>query len=109
MTDRADAALLGPVFDALDVADRIIERSLGLDVPRDWNVAFRAAVKARAKFENTLRASSSQNAALRAEVESEREARWKSEAALRMKDEAVNTLMVRLREKHGDNCEDLIP
>ncbi len=47
-------------------------------------------------------------AAKDAEIASEREARNKLEAAYRMKDEAVNTLMKRL-QKLGDYCEDLIP
>jgi len=46
--------------------------------------------------------------ALTREIESEREARFKTDAALRMKDDAVGTLIARL-QRLGDNCEDLIP
>ena len=34
--------------EALDTADRIIEREFGLDVPKEWNAAYRAVAKSRA-------------------------------------------------------------
>lgn len=36
-------------FTALDVADRIIERAFGTEVPNDWNDAYRAVAKARSR------------------------------------------------------------
>lgn len=35
-------------FAALDVADRIIEREMGVDVPPEWNAAYRKVAKVRA-------------------------------------------------------------
>lgn len=55
-TARAEAAeqqvqalevIVGVAGDALDVADRIIERALGTDVPGEWNDSYRAVADAR--------------------------------------------------------------
>jgi len=35
-------------YDALDIADRLIERAYGADVPDEWNAAYRAVAQARA-------------------------------------------------------------
>lgn len=45
---------LAPVWSALDIADRIIERALGTDVPKEWHVAYRRASKARKQYDAEL-------------------------------------------------------
>jgi hypothetical protein len=36
-------------FDALDLADALIERAYGTEIPPEWNKAYRAVARARAK------------------------------------------------------------
>lgn len=43
----ADRSVLNTFADALDTADRLIERAYGMDVPFEWNEAFKAAQDAR--------------------------------------------------------------
>ncbi len=39
--------VIGRMADALDVADRLIERGYGVDTPKEWNEEMRAVAKAR--------------------------------------------------------------
>ena len=46
---RSQAAINEAACSALDIADRLIERSYGTDTPAEWHDAYRAVAKARSQ------------------------------------------------------------